>query len=560
MFRLSDIRFSCRPAFVVLSLSLAIAIITAGLSGGPGFAADGKKQGATKKGGGAAGKSVAKGKSSSLNLPPLKTADDKLRFLDKIHDSFPARRVDTNFTVEELNRNLRHFIGASPGEYAGPATDDAYVRRVYLDLTGRVPDSAAVQAFISDSAVDKRKRLVDQLLDSPEYARHWGRYWRNVVFHKATANRRKVNPQAFEDWLADEFKRNTGWDRIVCEMISATPKFDRKRDGNEWQQNNGPNNFPLAFDNDPGEIASQTARIFMGISIACAECHDHPFDNWKREQYHELAAFFAPGKYHMPDLKEPSKKTEMSARFLLGEKPPADLKPDALRVAVAAYLVYNPDNYWFARAYVNRIWSELVGDGFYPVDSLGPDKECVHPLVINRMAAVFRYQDFDVKWVFRTIMSSDTYQRASRSLDSQDKLFTAVRPGRLRPEQVVHALEHVAGDLPKNVERSVAETFAVDPSASQASLEGSLQQALLMMNNVQIQNALRKSQVRSDALAAKSDDQLTHTLYLGTLGRRATDAELTRAREHLKRSSNRTEAVEDLLWILVNSTEFVTKR
>lgn len=546
-------RTGCR-SWRLLALTILIALAGQGTLTAVG--ADGGKAAPKKS---AAGKAAAKKKGATLNLPPLKSADDKRKFLEKVRDSFPARKIESNFTVEELNRNLRHFVGASPSEYAGPATDEVFVRRVYLDLTGRVPEAEVVNGFVADASPDKRKRLVDQLLNSPEYARHWGRYWRNVIFHKATANRRKVNPQALEDWLAEEFKQNTSWDRIVCEMISATPRVDRKREGNEWQQNTGPNNFVLAFDNDPGEIASQTARIFMGISIQCAECHDHPFDRWKREQYHELAAFFAPGKYYMPDLKEPTKKTEMSARFLLGEKPPSELKPDALRVAVAAYLVYNPDNYWFARAFVNRIWSELVGDGFYPVDSLGPDKECVHPLVINRMAAVFRYQDFDVKWVFRTIMASDTYQRASRSIDSQGKLFTAVRPARLRPDQVVHALEHVAGDLPRNVERSVADTFAVDPSAAQESLEGSLQQVLLLMNNSQIQNALRKSRVRSDAMAARTDDELVQRLYLGTLGRHATDAERTRAGEFLKATPSRADAVDDLLWILVNSTEFVTK-
>jgi hypothetical protein len=128
----------------------------------------------------------------------------------------------------------------------------------------------------------------------------------------------------------------------------------------------------------------------------------------------------------MPDMDEPAKKTEVKARFLLGEKPSAELKPDALRVAVAAYPAYNPDNYWFA-AFLREPIDEMLGDGFYPVDGLGPDEECVHPQLLNRLGTVYRYQDFNIRWVFRTIASSQAYQRSSRSVDKKE-LFSAVRP------------------------------------------------------------------------------------------------------------------------------------
>lgn len=519
---------------------------------------DKKKSGKSKS---SKPKGEAKGKASAASsLPPLKTADDKLRLLDKIHASFPAKQVNTGFTVEELDRSLKAYIGLPTDRFADRVDDETYVRRVHLDLAGRLPKPEELTAFAADTSPDKRERLVDRLLDSPEFSRHWARYWREVLLHKATANRRRINPRALEDWLAAQFEKKVGWDRIVCELISATPKRDPKREGNEFGQNHGPNNFVLAYENDAGEIASQTARIFMGISVQCAECHDHPFDRWKREQFHEMAAFFSPGKYLMPDQNEPSKKTEIKARFLLGEKPPPDMKPDALRVAVSAYLVYNPDNYWFARAFVNRIWSEMLGDGFYSVDSLGPDKDCVHPLVVNRMGAVFRYQDFNIRWVFRTIATSQTYQRASRSLDDRKELFTAVRPSRLRPEQVVNVVEHVAGDLPGKMERALEQTFDADPSASQESLEGSLQQALLLMNDRTLHGSLAKSRVRENALQAKTPYEVVDTLYLGVLARKPTADERERGAEHLRQSTSRPAAIDDLLWVLVNSTEFLTRR
>jgi hypothetical protein len=273
-----------------------------------------------------------------------------------------------------------------------------------------------------------------------------------------------------------------------------------------------------------------------------------------------MAAFFAPGKYMMPDMDEPAKKTEVKARFLLGEKPSPELKPDALRVAVAAYLAYNPDNYWFARAFVNRIWSEMLGDGFYPVDGLGPDKECIHPQLLNRLGTVFRYQDFNIRWVFRTIASSQAYQRSSRSVDMKKELFAAVRPARLRSDQVVNVIEHVAGDVAPKLEKTIAETFATDPSASQESLEGSLQQSLLLMNSPGLHAALRKSRLRAEASQISDPDEAIDHLYRGVLARKPTADERSRARRFIASVSDRAEAIDDLLWTLVNSTEFMTRR
>lgn len=526
-----------------------------GKAGAPG---NGKGKGKGK--GGAAGKAgAAKAAANPSRQPPLKTADDKLALLEKIHRSFPARYITSGFTVDELDRQLKFLLALPPDRLAPPVDDEQYARRVHLDLTGRLPTPEASAAFIADADPAKRAKLVDRLLETEEFSRHWAKYWREVVFHNSTANRRRVDPQALEDWFAEQFSKKVGWDRIVCELISATPK-QKKGDRNEFGQDYGPNNFVLACNNDPGEIASQTARIFMGISIQCAECHDHPFDQWKREQFHEMAAFFAPGKYMMPDMDEPAKKTEVKARFLLGERPAPELKPDALRVAVAAYLAYNPDNYWFARAFVNRVWSEMLGDGFYPVDGLGPDKECVHPQLLNRLGTVFRYQDFNIRWVFRTIASSQAYQRSSRAVDAQKELFSAVRPARLRSDQVVNVVEHVAGDVAPKLERTLSETFATDPSASQESLEGSLQQSLLLMNSQPLHAALAKSRLRAEARQISDPDEAIEHLYRGVLARKPTADERMRSRRYLDRAANRGEAIDDLLWALVNSTEFMTRR
>ncbi|REJ88530.1 MAG: DUF1549 domain-containing protein [Planctomycetota bacterium] len=504
------------------------------------------------------------GKSQAVkNLPELKTPEDKIRFLEMIRNTFPAIRSGTpNLSSITLDEILdRYVTDETSTPLAEVVDDETFLRRVSLDLAGQIPTPGGIRRFVSSTDKRKRSLVIDELLETDQFARKQARYWRSVVFHDSGANRNMVNPQAFEDWLFEEFKAGTGWDRIVGEMVSATPRRqkDVKAQDNGWQQDYGPNNFVLACENKPEVMAAQTARLFMGISIGCAECHDHPFDDWQREQFHELAAFFAPGKYFMSDQYDPSQRTEMEARFLLGEEPPLGLKPDQRRVAGAAYLIYNPDNHWFARAFVNRVWSELLGDGFYAVDSLGPDKEVVHQLVINRIAASFRYSEFDVKWLFRLICNSQAYQREIRTIEDEADLFTAVRPSRLRSWEVADCLEIVIGKH-EGLRNAVTTAFEQNPSIPQQDLEGSLQQALLLMNNTVLQQRIADSPLKKELLELDDDQEVIRHAFLGVLARTPTTDETARYVSYFKQIPDRREAVEDLIWVLINSAEFTTKR
>jgi hypothetical protein len=505
----------------------------------------------------------SKKKPPQPKLPELKTPEDKLKFLEAIRATFPTIRSSVGaFTPADLDDMVRKYVAKETKTPFAPLVDDeTFLRRASIDLTGKTPTPEKIKEFKADKNPKKRPALVDELLASDDYARKWARYWRSVVFHNSPAQRNTINPQAFEDWLFTEFKENTSWDRIVSEMISAQPirQKDVKPEENGWQQDYGPNNFILACERKPDVIASETARIFMGISVGCAECHDHPFDRWKREQFHEMAAFFANGKYYMTDQDDPSKKSEVKAVFLLGEEPPPTLKPDHLRVAAAAYLVYNSDNYWFARAYVNRMWSELVGDGFYSVDSLGPDKDVVHQLIVNRVSSAFRYAGFDPKWLFRLIMNSEGYQRGIRTIDKPQDLFTSVRPARLRPYEIADNVERLIGEL-KNARRSVEQTFAQNPSTPQRDLEGTVQQALLMMNNGQLQKQLSNSPLKKQLSGIKSNDEAVTEAFLAVLARTPTDAETKRYADYLKSAKDRNVAIDDMLWVLTNSAEFIVKR
>ena len=496
--------------------------------------------------------------------PDVKTLEDKMRVMAYIKGSMPAIKAGRHarYSSDDLDKELERYIRAESRQPFAPVIDDeTFIRRVTLDLTGKVPSVADIKSYAGSKSPSKKRDLIERLLATDDFNRKWARYWTSVIFQDTNANRNTYNKKALEDWLADQFAKDKGWDETVAHMVFASPKRqkDTKPQENGWQQDYGPNNFVLACDRKPEEIASRTARIFMGISIQCAECHDHPFDDWKREQFHEMAAFFAPYKYYMTDQDDPSEKSEMQAKFLLGETPPAGLKGDQRRVAVAAYLIYNPDNYWFARAYVNRVWNEMMGDGFYPVDSLGADKEVLHKLVVNRIAANFRYAEFDAKWPMRLIANSDFYAREIRTLDDPADFFTGVRPTRLRPYEMVDNVKRLTGEN-KNLERAVASTFNQDLSIPQRNLEGSIQQALLLMNNGTLQGKLAGSQLKKDLMQVKDDEQLVTDAFLGVLARRPTETEISRYTGHLKLSKKRNEAVDDILWVLVNSAEFLAKR
>ncbi len=483
---------------------------------------------------------------------PKPKSFDKMAVLAAFRDDMPTHKAavvsSIDFSVQELDRMLLSQLGPRAGDVTPLVSDERFIRRVTLDATGKIPEPNAVTEFVADQNPKKRAKLIDKLLDSKDFGRNWARFWRNVILHNSEVAANKISPKALEDWFADEFQSNVGWDVITANLVAA--------DGKKMEF--GPDNFIIAQESKPERLAAETARIFMGINIQCAECHNHPFDKWKREQFHELAAFFASGTYYMPNLQQPDEKTEMQPKFLLGEKPGWKLDGDQKRVAVAAYLIFNPQNYWFARAFVNRIWHELFGDAFYAVDSLGPDNEVQYKLLVNRLAAVFRYKDFKPKWLFRTLLNSQAYQREIRNPKSETDRFTSVRPTRLQGQQVAAAIDHALGVT--KAENQVRRTFSFDPSLPQQDIDGSIQQALLMMNEPNVQRQIHQGPLTKRLLGIKDDPELIRQMYLAVLARQPTEKELARSAAYLKKTTPRPEAVEDLVWMLVNSAEFVIKR
>ena len=369
-------------------------------------------------------------------------------------------------------------LTASAAATPAPAArcdDETFLRRVTLDLAGRQPTATEIEAFAAADAATKRASVVDRLLDDRDWARTWARYLRDVILYRRTDDRALLIAGPLEDYLVRRLHDEPRWDEIATEFITATGA----------PAEHGETAIVIAQMGETADIAAEVSRIFLGIQIQCAQCHDHFTDRWKRPQFHEFAAFFpriairrSPGEgldrfevasydvgpardrrrmandprrgdleHEMPDLDDPSRPgTEMTPRFFLtGDTVPQGTKDQRRRQAAARWIT-GDEQPWFDRAIVNRIWAELVGAGFYRgVDDLGPDREPepVAPggTALDDLAAGFRASGHDLRWLFRTIAAQPEYQRASRSRSDPDReAFAANCPQRLRADQLFNQL------------------------------------------------------------------------------------------------------------------------
>lgn len=525
--------------------------------------------------------------------------------------ALPTGRLDTKDWLKEpvtplkageIDRLVAEALEKAKIEPAPRTTDEQFLRRATLDLTGRLPTPEAIGAFLADKSPDKRARVIDKLLESDAYATHWAHYWRNVIQVRTTDFRARVFARAFDKWMIEQLKTNKGWGEVARTMLTADGEI-RFAEADK----NGQAYFLLSRSGTDAttERAAETSRIFLGIQIQCAQCHDHPSDVWQRHHFHEFAAYFGRlrdrfifeekkiagaklssmpfGEHRMPDADQPRKGTVVYPKFLDGKSPGNRLNDAARRKALAT-AVTAKDNPWFAAAFVNRVWGELMGQAFYmPIDDLGPQKEAVMPEVIARVSAGFRATNYDVKRLFRELMTSATYQRQLRPGESGEDhlLFAAHNPTRLSGDALWRSLTGALGPIGggfggrgrfgggfgrgrfQPLEQLVKQEFAYDPSTRPEEVEGSVSQALLLMNNPALNQRLRAggSTVLARVLETYSkDDEALRALYLRVLARRPTDRELARCRDHVATVGSRTEAFEDVLWALINSTEFQTKR
>ncbi len=511
-----------------------------------------------------------------------------------------AQEVDNLLAAELADNDSTKQI-----QYGKPANDETFLRRATLDLLGRNPTPDEVTAFILDPAANKRLKLVDRLLADPRFGDNWGRYWRDVILYRRSDDRALLTQQALFDYLRQAFNDNRPWDEIAREFITATGDVREK----------GQTALIMAQQGETSDITAEVSRIFLGIQIQCAQCHDHKTDRWKRTDFHELAAFFprlavrpvrdgnvqrsfevvsvdrqpilrgqnnlprGNTDHYMPDLENPSARgTKMEPIFFVSGQKLTGGPTDAERRGTAAKWITSPENEWFAKAFVNRLWAELVGEGFYePIDDIGPDRTATAPKTLDHLAAAFVASGYDVKSLYRTIAATEAYGRESRSRrNANASPFTCNCPQRLRGDHLYDALVAALGLRERDFggggrypglrsERNqFNQIFGYDPSQPREEVVGSIPQALLLMNGSQI-NAAIAGQSSSTELgkllsSTANNEAATVELYLRCFGREPNNAELATCLLHVKKAGTRAEAFEDILWSLVNSTEFLHRK
>jgi hypothetical protein len=481
-----------------------------------------------------------------------------------------------------LSARIDEFIGARLAKEnvaPAPAADDAeFFRRLSLDLNGRIPTVAQLADFLDDTRPEKRRLWIDELLDGPHnaplYVRHFTHFWRRQLLAQTPAQGAGV-VAPLESWLGKQVKANIPYDRLVRGLLT-----DAEAAG-----------FFLANENKPEDLASRSSRLFLGVKLECAQCHnDRSGGSWKRTQFWEYAAFFAglradqdssgvvvaprEQKAGPARIQVGGSDTWVEARFPDGGKPDwqRDVTP---RRALAAWIARG-DNPWFARAAVNRLWHYFFGLGLIdPVDGLGTeDNPPSHPELLDELVRQFIAHDFDLKYMIRAVTGSQTYQRSSRQThprQAEPHLFARAASRALTPEQLYDSLvlatgyrsEPVQGaeSGPSRVESSRAVFLAPfdDPNSQPVDFQASIQQALMMMNGKFTEEAT--SSTKSATVAAVIDSnrpmvRRIEELYLVTLSRKPRPQEARRLLDFAATGDSK-QVLRDILWSLLNSTEFI---
>lgn len=462
-----------------------------------------------------------------------------------------------------------------------PADDAEFLRRVFLDTIGTLPAAAETKRFLSDARSDKRDRLVDELLERPEFADFWALKWADLLRVDRAALGHE-GAYAYYRWIRDCIANNKPFDQFARELLTA-----------EGPLHESPQGYFYKVVQKPGEMASTLSQVFLGVRIACAECHHHPFDRWSQTDYYGMVDFFAPlsrksslqGEMIVaagdPVTRHPRTGESVLAHGLGAPAPDRELQGDR-RPALAEWLV-SPQNPWFARNLANRIWAHYAGRGLVePLDDMRATNPPTNPELLDALASYLVEHRFDVRALIRAITASQTYQRSSlpnetNERDEQNFSRALFKP--LSAEVLLDAVCQTTG---------VGEKFPGVPSGYRAiqlwdsgvhhyflrlfgrpvrqtacecerNVEPSVGQVLHFLNAPEIQAKLNHEAGRIKRLAESiaDDGELADELYL-TVFSRWPDAEERRAAiEYLAASTDRRQAAEDQGWAMLNSLEFI---
>jgi hypothetical protein len=491
---------------------------------------------------------------------------------------FPANNV-----IDEKAAAKWRALGLAP---SGLCTEAEFIRRAMLDAIGTLPTPGEVDEFLDDAAPDKRAKLVDRILDRPEYVDFWALKWGDLL----RVNSEKLGAQgmlAFNLWLRNAFRANLPVSRMAEELVTAQGSIFT----------NGPANY-FRVSASPDDLAETTAQVFMGVRLQCAKCHHHPFESYGQDDYYGLAAYFARvrtkrsqefGLFGNEQVIFVARNGEVfqprSGKLMkptpLGDAP-ADDEVDRRR-ALARWLT-GPKNPWLARNVVNRYWGYLMGKGLVnPIDDLRETNPPSNPDLLDALAREFVAGGYDLKKLLRLILTSHTYQLSAvptpdNRLDTT--FFTHYRIKRLTAEQLLDAINDATGTFEKfrgkpagtraialpdtNYPSYFLDTFGRPLRASACECERSadpnLSQALHLMNGDPVNRKVAQPTGRLARWLKDpklTDETLIQNLYGVTFLRRATEPEVAAAKALLAEAPNRALGAQDLFWGLLNSKEFL---
>ena len=483
--------------------------------------------------------------------------------------------------IDELVAAKWKKLGLRP---SAPATDGEFLRRVTIDLAGRLPGVEELQDFLDDSSVDKRARAIDRLLDSPDYAALYAMRWGTILRNSARNGGTGV---AFHNWLRDQIARNRPYDEFVREIVAVSGEPAEAPPVNRyWQMR----------DDLLNQVTADTAQVFLGIRIQCAQCHHHPYEKWIQDDYYALAGFFMRlatkggsqpfilySSSQVRNDRDPRSGTVPQPRFLDGQavEIPAEVDPRQVLVDWMTRL----DNPYFAKVLVNRFWAQLMGRGLVDtVDDMRVTNPPSNPELLNALAADFVKHKYDMKHVLRTIANSAVYQLSSEPTEqnrSDQQNFARYYARRLIAEVFLDAVDQVCGtrtafaglparlravELPhEGIASRFLDTFDRPGRLTGCECEratgANLAQALLLSNSTEIESKLLTSgRIAMAIKAGKSSETIVREIYLAAFARVPTTQEAGRALRYVRAKKNQREALEDVLWAVLNSKEFALNR
>ncbi|WP_437229113.1 DUF1549 domain-containing protein [Planctomicrobium sp. SH661] len=484
------------------------------------------------------------------------------------------------------------------------ADDAEWIRRVYLDIVGHIPPADQVEAFLANTAPDKRAKLIDELLEHPDYVRNFTEIWTNILIGRNTPDR--TSRVGMRKFLREAFARNRPWNDVVYDLVTAEGHFEE----------NGAVNFILAqLEGNPGseeyhvEATANLTRIFLGQQVQCTQCHNHPFNEWKQNQFWEFNSFLRQTrridheKYNPKTGDMDDDYSELAYRDF-GGPVYFENRAGLMQVAYPTYrgtevdhnapdrrqelgrlMCKEDSSHQVARAMVNRMWGHYMGYGFTrPVDDMGPHNPESHPEVVDKLTEEFVARNYDLKQLSRWICNTKAYNLTSQFNPKNEfdnpsagevPLFSHMYVKTMQAEQLYDSLliatnaDRAGGSgfeaAEEQRERWLGEflrIFGGNEDDEPTLFSGSIPQALLMMNGPLVQKAISAEKgsyvhaVLSDP-RHRNDASRMEALFVASLGRSPTRSEISQLQKMMKAQRDPLTAYQDLYWALLNSNEFI---